>query len=71
MDPPLEEIYATGTASDAVGNLVNPFPTSIPFEAVAVPYDLVKREGLSRTTELGVACGGKKKALRLEEAGGG
>lgn len=57
MNQLLKEIYATKFTADREGNLVNPFPTSIPFETGVILYDFIRNEGLKKTIEIGMAYG--------------
>ncbi|HKG21226.1 MAG TPA: class I SAM-dependent methyltransferase [Blastocatellia bacterium] len=57
MNELLRAIYSTGRVEDKDGNAIECFPTSVPFETGALLYDLVRRHGLSRTIEIGMAYG--------------
>jgi predicted O-methyltransferase YrrM len=57
MNTLIERIYQTGRVEDPDRGLVTPFPTSVPYETGALLYDVVFREGLDSTLEVGMAYG--------------
>lgn len=57
MNPVIERIYQTGRIEDPIQGSVDPFPVSIPFDTGALLYDLVLKEQLGRTLEVGMAYG--------------
>lgn len=57
MNSLLKRIYETGYVKDSEGNLINPFPSAVPFETGALLYDLVRRENLEKTLEVGMGYG--------------
>jgi predicted O-methyltransferase YrrM len=57
MNTLIERIYQTGVVEDPDGGSVRPFPTSVSRVTGALLYDLVSKEGLHRTLEVGMAFG--------------
>lgn len=57
MNSLLKRIYKTGYVKDSEGNLIDPFPSSVPYETGALLYDLVRRENLEKTLEVGMGYG--------------
>jgi predicted O-methyltransferase YrrM len=57
MNALIERIYQTGRVEAPDRGLVTPFPASIPYETGALLYELVLKEGLNRTLEVGMAYG--------------
>ena len=57
MNTVIEYIYRTGTVEDPDRGPVTPFPVSVPYETGSLLYDLVFKEGLNRTLEVGMAYG--------------
>ena len=55
MNTLIERIYQTGRVEDPDRGLVTPFPVSVPYETGALLYDVVFREGLDSTLEVGMA----------------
>ena len=57
MNALIERIYQTGRVEDPDRELVTPFPTSVPYETGALLYDVIFREALDSTLEVGMAYG--------------
>jgi predicted O-methyltransferase YrrM len=57
MNTLIESIYQTGQVEDPDRGPVTPFPTSVPYETGALLYDVVFKEGLDSTLEVGMAYG--------------
>lgn len=57
MNSVIEKIYETGVVEDVNGNLLQPFPTGIPYPVGLALNQLIKNENLDRTLEVGMAYG--------------
>lgn len=57
INPVLDDIYASGTVRDAVGNERPAFPTSLSHADGKTLYDLVRNENVQRSLEIGMALG--------------
>lgn len=57
MNAVIERIYRIGTIEDPIHGPVSPFPVSIPFDTGALLYDVILKEQLGSTLEVGMAYG--------------
>ncbi len=57
MNQLLEHIYKTSQVEDCEGNFINPFPTATAYEIGEIFYELIQKEKLERTLEVGMAYG--------------
>jgi predicted O-methyltransferase YrrM len=57
VNPLIEYIYKTRWVEDSEGNLINPFPTSIPYDEGLALYNFIRSTKAENTLELGLAYG--------------
>jgi predicted O-methyltransferase YrrM len=57
MNQVLDKIYETQLVEDIEGNLINPFPTSTPYDIGRLFQQLIKEHNFNQTLEIGMAYG--------------
>ncbi len=57
MNQLLDKIYETKVLEDSQGNLINPFPTATPYDTGMIFKELIQKNHLERTLEIGMAYG--------------
>jgi predicted O-methyltransferase YrrM len=57
VNPLITRIYRTGHVEDADGSAIDAFGPSVPYATGRLLYDLILREGLDSTLEVGMAYG--------------
>ena len=57
MNSLIENIYKTGQVEDAEGHLINPFPTTTLRKISILLNDIIQKNNLQKTLEIGMAYG--------------